>query len=66
MVLPSETTIAGADVDPLITIQFLSVELITGVVPLEPTQITLELEALVLVIVKFLVVLPLFEPSMEM
>jgi len=65
VVVPSPVTIAEALLAPFITIVFLTATFVIGVVPVEPTTITLGEVALVLVIVRFLVV-PLFalEPSM--
>src|SRR5438552_8801400 len=63
---PSEITTAELLFTPLITMQFLRTSLVTGVVPTEPTQITLGVVTLVLVMVRLRSVPPLLDPSMVM
>ena len=61
----SEMTTAELVLTPLITMQFLSVSLVTGVAPTEPNRMTLGVVTLVLVMVRLRSVpTPPIEPSM--
>ena len=49
---------------PLVMLQFFKVTLVLGVIPMEPIRTTPGVVTLVLAILRFLEVDPLFEPSM--